>query len=124
MRAGQRLQQTGKVAAGIDHPFGPGRLELANQALQLPWHGWIFKLGKKRSIEIGGNDFERQIHTCKPSPRQSRSLLRQKLGAPALWRKPCRSIFRRNKVLEPGDGTRRHTSTAQSPAAFDCSRLA
>ena len=63
MRARQRLQQTGQIAPGIDHPLGAGCLELADQALQFVGHGRILKLGKKCSIEIGGNDFDRQIHS-------------------------------------------------------------
>ena len=62
MGARQRLQQTRKVATGIDHPPGPGLLQTTYQALQFLRHGRIFKLREKRPVEIRRDDLDRQTH--------------------------------------------------------------
>ena len=51
-RPAHGFEQAGKIAAGVDDPFGAAGLQTRDEVLQLERDGRVFKLREERSIEI------------------------------------------------------------------------
>jgi hypothetical protein len=64
MRTGESFHQAGHVATGIDDPLCALSLKVPDHFQQVFRDGWILEFCEQGSVEIGGEQFNWQIHWC------------------------------------------------------------